>query len=73
MLIGISRPMSEPPYPTPDIDMGLIGQAAEQLGFSWISYGHHTVRPLEEPIVGPHTRGVRSSRTRWSDSRERRP
>jgi probable F420-dependent oxidoreductase len=38
--------------------MGLIGQAAEQIGFSWISYGHHTVRPLEEAIVGPHSRGV---------------
>lgn len=58
MLIGISRPMSEPPYPIPDVDMGLIGKAAEEIGFAWISYGHHTVRPLEEPIVGPHRGGV---------------
>jgi probable F420-dependent oxidoreductase len=50
--------MSEPPYPIPDVDMGLIGRAAEEAGFSWISYGHHTVRPLEEPVMGPHTRGV---------------
>jgi probable F420-dependent oxidoreductase len=58
MLIGISRPMSEPTYPTPDVDMGLIGKAAEEIGFSWISYGHHTVRPLDEPVQGPHSSGV---------------
>ncbi len=58
MLIGIGRPLSEPPYPTPDIDMALIGQHAEKVGFDWICYGHHTVRPLEEEITGPHRGGV---------------
>jgi probable F420-dependent oxidoreductase len=48
----------EPPHPIPDVDMAQIGLAAEQAGFSWISYGHHTVRPLDEPVVGPHKFGV---------------
>jgi len=58
MLIGIGRPMSEPPWPVPDVDMGAIGKAAEDAGFDWISYGHHTVRPLDEPVKGPHKAGV---------------
>ncbi|MFA5496413.1 MAG: TIGR03619 family F420-dependent LLM class oxidoreductase [Porticoccaceae bacterium] len=57
MLIGIARPM-EPPHPIPDVDMAQIGMAAENAGFSWISYGHHTVRPLDEPVKGPHKFGV---------------
>jgi len=57
MLIGIARPM-EPPHPIPDVDMAQIGLASEQAGFSWISYGHHTVRPLDEPVSGPHKFGV---------------
>jgi probable F420-dependent oxidoreductase len=58
MFIGLSRPMSPPPDPIPDIDMGLVGRAAEEAGFAWISYGHHTVRPLDEAIKGPHQSGV---------------
>lgn len=59
MKIGIGRPMAEPKGGViPDVDMGLVGKAAEDLGFDWISYGHHTVRPLDEPIRGPHTGGV---------------
>jgi alkanesulfonate monooxygenase SsuD/methylene tetrahydromethanopterin reductase-like flavin-dependent oxidoreductase (luciferase family) len=38
--------------------MGAISQMAEVAGFDWISYGHHTVRPLHEPIVGVHEAGV---------------
>jgi probable F420-dependent oxidoreductase len=34
--------------------MGLIGQIAEEVGFDWITYGHHTIRPLEEPVIAPH-------------------
>src|SRR3546814_7054146 len=34
--------------------MGLSCQIAEELGFQWVSYGHHTIRPLEEPVKPPH-------------------
>jgi probable F420-dependent oxidoreductase len=54
MKVGISRPYADPGHPTPDVDMGLIGQMAEEVGFHWISYGHHTIRPLEEPVAPPH-------------------
>src|SRR3546814_3308378 len=40
--------------PIPDVDMGLICQMAEEFGFQWVSYGHHTIRPLEEPVQPPH-------------------
>lgn len=61
MKIGIGRSMAEPPGGViPDIDMGLIGKTAEDLGFDYISYGHHTVRPVDEPIPvwAPHKAGV---------------
>lgn len=54
MKIGISRPYADPGHPKPDVDMGLICQFAEQVGFEWASYGHHTVRPLDEPVKPPH-------------------
>jgi probable F420-dependent oxidoreductase len=54
MKIGISRPYADPGHPKPDVDMGLICQFAEKLGFEWACYGHHTVRPLEEPVKPPH-------------------
>lgn len=54
MKIGISRPYADPGHPKPDVDMGLICQFAEQIGFEWACYGHHTVRPLEEPVKPPH-------------------
>jgi len=38
--------------------MALIGPASERAGFSWISYGHHTVRPLDESISDSHKFGV---------------
>jgi probable F420-dependent oxidoreductase len=44
--------------PLNDVDMGAVAQLAEEAGFEWLSYGHHTVRPLHEPIVGPHQQGV---------------
>jgi probable F420-dependent oxidoreductase len=58
MKIGLSRPYGDPGLPLDDVDMGLVGQLAEEAGFDWISYGHHTLRPLDEPIVGPHQGGV---------------
>ena len=54
MKIGISRPYADPGHPKPDVDMGLICQFAEQVGFTWAGYGHHTVRPLDEPVKPPH-------------------
>jgi probable F420-dependent oxidoreductase len=54
MKIGISRPYADPGHPTPDVDMGAICQIAEELGFQWVSYGHHTIRPLDEPVLPPH-------------------
>src|SRR3546814_12230081 len=27
---------------------------AEEFGFQWVSYGQHTIRPLEEPVQPPH-------------------
>jgi probable F420-dependent oxidoreductase len=54
MKIGISRPYADPGHPLPDVDMGAICQIAEQLGFEWVSYGHHTIRPLDEPVLPPH-------------------
>lgn len=58
MKIGISRPFADPGIPINDVDMGQIGQIAEELGFAWLTYGHHTVRPLREEIKGPHSGGV---------------
>ena len=58
MKIGISRPFADPGFPINDVDMGQIGQIAEELGFDWLTYGHHTVRPLREEIIGPHSGGV---------------
>lgn len=58
MKIGLSRPFSDPGDHLPDVDMGAVGQIAEAVGFDWISYGHHTLRPIGEPIRGPHTHGV---------------
>lgn len=54
MKIGLSRPFGDPGHPTPDVDMGIICQIAEQCGFQWVTYGHHTVRPLDEPVKPPH-------------------
>jgi probable F420-dependent oxidoreductase len=54
MKIGISRPYADPGHPTPDVDMGAICQIAERVGFQWVSYGHHTIRPLDEPVLPPH-------------------
>lgn len=58
MKIGLSRPFADPGHPIPDVDMGAVGQIAEEVGFDWISYGHHTLRPIGEPIKGPHRGGV---------------
>ncbi|MFI5054031.1 MAG: TIGR03619 family F420-dependent LLM class oxidoreductase [Acidimicrobiia bacterium] len=58
MKIGLSRPYADPGFPVNDVDMGAVGQMAEATGFEWLTYGHHTVRPHGEPIVGPHTGGV---------------
>jgi probable F420-dependent oxidoreductase len=58
MKIGLSRPFGDPGLPRNDVDMGAVAQIAEEVGFDWLSYGHHTVRPLNEPIVGPHQGGV---------------
>lgn len=58
MKIGLGRPHGDPGFPVNDIDMGAIAILAEEFGFTWLSYGHHTVRPLHEPIVGPHQQGV---------------
>jgi probable F420-dependent oxidoreductase len=52
--IGISRPYADPGHPIPDVDMGAIGQICEAVGFQWMTYGHHTLRPLDEPVVPPH-------------------
>jgi len=54
MKIGLSRPYGDPGFPTPDIDMGAVCQIAEECGFDWVTYGHHTVRPLDEPVKPPH-------------------
>lgn len=54
MKIGLSRPFSDPGHPIPDVDMGAICQIAEGCGFQWVTYGHHTVRPLDEPVKPPH-------------------
>lgn len=54
MKIGISRPYADPGHPKPDVDMGAICRFAEQCGFDWAIYGHHTVRPLDEPVKPPH-------------------
>src|SRR4030088_1738199 len=54
MKIGLSRPYADPGHPTPDVDMGAICQIAEGVGFQWASYGHHTIRPLDEPVLPPH-------------------
>ena len=58
MKIGLSRPYSDPGHPVPDVDMGLVAQYMESAGFQWLSVGHHTVRPLNEAILGVHTGGV---------------
>ena len=54
MKIGLSRPYADPGFPIPDVDMGAVCQIAEQCGFQWVTYGHHTVRPLDEPVKPPH-------------------
>ena len=54
MKIGISRPYADPGHPIPDVDMGAICQIAEEVGFDWVTYGHHTIRPLDEPVKPPH-------------------
>lgn len=54
MKIGLSRPFGDPGHPVPDVDMGEICRIAEQAGFDWVTYGHHTIRPLEEAVVPPH-------------------
>lgn len=54
MKIGLSRPFADPGHPVPDVDMGEICRIAEQAGFDWVTYGHHTIRPLEEPVLPPH-------------------
>jgi probable F420-dependent oxidoreductase len=58
MKIGLSRPYADPGLPLNDVDMGLVGMLAEEAGFDWLSYGHHTIRPLDEPIIGVHMGGV---------------
>lgn len=58
MKIGLSRPYADPGVPTNDVDMGEIARIAENIGFDWLTYGHHTVRPLHEEIKGPHGGGV---------------
>jgi probable F420-dependent oxidoreductase len=58
MKIGLSRPYADPGLPINDIDMGFVAQVAEEVGFEWLSYGHHTVRPLNEPVIGVHMEGV---------------
>ncbi|HLS99364.1 MAG: TIGR03619 family F420-dependent LLM class oxidoreductase [Porticoccaceae bacterium] len=54
MKYGLSRPYGDPGFPTPDVDMGAVCQIAEECGFHWVTYGHHTVRPLDEPVQPPH-------------------
>lgn len=54
MKIGLSRPSGDPGYPIPDIDMAEICQIAEACDFDWVAYGHHTIRPLDEPVKPPH-------------------
>jgi probable F420-dependent oxidoreductase len=54
MKIGVSRPYADPGHPIPDVDMGLVCQIAEEVGFDWVAYGHHTIRPLDEPVKPPH-------------------
>src|SRR5690606_23420369 len=54
MKIGLSRPFADPGHPVPDIDMGEVCRIAEDAGFDWVTYGHHTIRPLDEPVVPPH-------------------
>lgn len=56
--IGLSRPISSPPYPTPDIDCALIAQHAEAAGFESLFYGEHPIRPLDDPGRGVHSSGV---------------
>ncbi len=54
MKIGLSRPYADPGHPHPDVDMGAICQIAEEVGLDWVGYGHHTIRPLDEPVKPPH-------------------
>lgn len=58
MKIGLSRPISSPPFPHPDVDMALIARHAEGLGFDHIYYGEHPIRPLDDPGRGVHSHGV---------------
>lgn len=55
MKIGLSRPYVDPGAPIPDVDMGAVGRMAEAAGFQWLSYGHHVLRPLNEPVRGPYS------------------
>jgi len=54
MKIGLSRPYADPGHPIADVDMGEICQIAEEAGLDWVTYGHHTIRPLDEPVLPPH-------------------
>ncbi|MDB6060044.1 MAG: hypothetical protein JWM78_147 [Verrucomicrobiaceae bacterium] len=54
MKLGLSRPYGDPGFPIPDVDMGAVCVIAEECGFDWVTYGHHTVRPLDEPVKPPH-------------------
>jgi probable F420-dependent oxidoreductase len=56
--IGLSRPISAPDYPTPDVDCALIARHAEAAGFESLFYGEHPIRPLDDPGFGVHTHGV---------------
>ena len=56
--IGLSRPISSPPYPIPDVDCALLAVHAEQAGFESILYGEHPIRPLGDPGHSVHTHGV---------------
>jgi len=56
--IGLSRPISSPPHPTPDIDCALLAVHAENAGFESIFYGEHPIRPLDDPGRGVHSHGV---------------
>lgn len=54
MKIGLSRPFADPGHPIADVDMGAVCVIAEECGFEWVTYGHHTIRPLDEAVLPPH-------------------
>jgi probable F420-dependent oxidoreductase len=57
MYIGLSRPPA-PPHPTPDVDLAVVAQVAERLGFESIFYGEHPVTPADDPGRLVHSSGV---------------